>query len=398
MVAFPVVSAEERTQGYGHQRLLSIPGPPTHEPSAAIDQVLALLTAQGLNPDYPHTILGQLLVARYRLKNLNGKNPHEVYSPPLYLTPQDVSEYGYEMTWASFKELCQSSPENIAGVAMLDLGRRASFWFHSGPGEAGTLQRKIVTEALAELVFAGGIFGKGTLADADSWIMDPLADYSRSIFFSAVDTRYADIIETVSKLVYREPPAKQYVFPDEIVIDEKNTKIGARWTCEKSGKRFFMDTGCAEDFKQASCFSSSLSSLTDVDKNILVKYQPEYVNRALAEEPFISMSRVARLIDSNGNPGASPQGLPASWCLTHINLVVGLTSTAPSFRRLGLATRVCKSLVASQRDWFLNNSPVKMFPQCYVFVTNQAGHAMFTGFGFKETVGREFCWMAVNPK
>ncbi|KAI8839242.1 hypothetical protein BC829DRAFT_404010, partial [Chytridium lagenaria] len=196
------------------------------------------------------------------------------------------------------------------------------------------------------------LLGSGSIADGDIWIMDDEADYSRSVFFSALDTRYADIVESVA-----------------VKVDEEEVKVGVEWN-DENGEKYFMDRACPEDFQQ-------------IDDNVMVKYHHDYHKRAISTDPFLSMSRVARSL-SNAK-------LAASWCLTHINLIIGMTSTAPSYRS-------ASPLALSHREWLKGECDrCDVLPQCYVFVTNEASRGMFMGIGFVEERERRYCWMAVNP-
>ncbi|KAI8839243.1 hypothetical protein BC829DRAFT_30615 [Chytridium lagenaria] len=245
-----------------------------------------------------------LLLARFYILN-----DAEFEVPPLFLIPREPVE---EINWEKFEELVKN-PSAIAGLAILELGQRTQFWFKDGPGDEGSTQQSMVKATLAELItVASQRNGRGSFAFSDAWILNKDVDYSNTVFFYAIDARYADIIQEMGKLVYREPPGRQYVFPPDVVVDEESTKLGVEWTSE-TGEEFMLDTICPQD-------------LVKMRKHLYVNYDPGYVQNVISKEPFITMSRVARSTTSV-DPLSSQNGLAISWCLTHLNLSVGLTTT-----------------------------------------------------------------------
>ncbi|KAJ3099953.1 hypothetical protein HDU96_010499 [Phlyctochytrium bullatum] len=382
--------------------------PPGLEPSAIIDLVLQILlqcsdtvgggTTSTDRADVPLTMIGELLVARYAL--LHPETPgtddggvalkpfHPIFF--LVMDPEPSSDPNPTLAWATLTDPTLLS--RVHGICMLNLGRRANAWFRAGPGAPSTPQRRLVFQALTELVSHAHVEGSGTLADADIWVDPERAQFERSVFFAALDSRYCDVLEEVVEKVYREPPALQYVFPWGAEAGKEVTDVGEAWRVEgdeAEGAEYVMDRTREEDFDTV--FSS-----------ILVQYHRNYVTRALSREPFLSMSRVARLAQPLTDTLPGPA---ASWCLTHINLIIGLTSTSPAHRRRGLAARVCLSQAVSQQRWLQEHhrwvveaGAGAVAPQCYVFVSNKAGQGMFAATGFRQTPEREFCWMAVRPR
>ncbi|KAJ3099955.1 hypothetical protein HDU96_010501, partial [Phlyctochytrium bullatum] len=309
------------------------PPPPTLPPTSAIDIVLAFLSSAGVTPHTPHTLLGQLLVARTRLlyPDRDALHPEEQsYQPPLFLV---LNTSVASMSWTACVEALRTGA-GVEGVAMMDLGRRLNVWFREGVGAPGTPRRRLAAAAVRQVLGVAAVEGVGGFGFADIWNF-PCRDWSRSVLLSAIDTELAEVVVEVvgeARVVLRQPVARarRYVFPEGKGVG-KVVGVGEVWRCEGTGERFGMDVAREGDVGQ-------------MERHLYVTWDPGYVRYAVGSPLLAPLTRVVRYLGDHGEDGP-----PVAWNMTHPNGSLGYTTTDPAFRRRGLAAVSGRALVVAQR-------------------------------------------------
>ncbi|KAJ3099954.1 hypothetical protein HDU96_010500 [Phlyctochytrium bullatum] len=403
----PTQAARPSAETQDEPLLLVVPDPPsTEDPAASVDRLLALLrhACPELGPEFPHHLLGSLLIARHELIRRADDTGLPGYQVTGYLVVRSRAWTEHHaatgtLDWGAFHRLCvsESSPTArvIAGMAFLIPGRTLSLWFRDGPrgGDQGFLN-----SALTRIVEAASVDATGPLHEADSVVLVPGLDYSRSVFFSGELFGYLDAIgRTACVVQYSEPEVVKYwMVPGTTLLEREGgcKGVGEEWAVGELGERFVMDVVDVVEAKK----------IFDIVEE---PYDWNYIHKISTHPTFSRLSRVVQPLPAHTNPT-----VPASWALTHTNLALGVTATHPHFRRRGLAKHVLASLSLEQAAWIREQDFVDPLgvlegrvlegwaaPFLYTRATNAPMQRLATEMGFRGVRAEEtaFSWFAVLP-